>query len=208
MSVKWSILVATTSSRLSRFFVPLVLDLEKQVANAGAQECVEIIGLFDSKAMTIGEKRNILLDSAHGEYISYVDDDDMVHPSYVETILEKLGSNKTIDLITFDIERQSVGTPDLLCKHSLSVSDDGHEDSEGAWVSPPNHIMVWRSEIARKAVFPSKNWQEDYDWSRAVGKYVVEILNINRVLYWYRMQIELAKEKGIPWRYHGQPTEK
>lgn len=207
MAIKWSILVATTSTRLSRFFVPLILDLEKQIEQCGAADSIEVLGFYDSKNMTIGEKRNVLLDSSRGEYISFIDDDDIVSPDYIGTILDKLNAHEGIDLVTFNLERQSVGTPDLLCKHSIDAAGDGFEDSDGAWVSHPNHIMVWRGVIAKKAIFPAKNWQEDYDWSRAVGKYVVEHLNINTILYWYRMQIELAQEKGIPWRYHGQPIE-
>lgn len=208
MSFKWSILVATTSSRLSDFFVPLVLDLEKQIGAIGAQAEVQVIGLFDSKSMTIGDKRNALLDSADGEYMSFVDDDDMVHPGYVSTILDAIKQNPGVDLISFDIERQAIGTPNLLCRHSTSEVGDGHEAPDGSWVSPPNHIMVWKTSIARKVEFPLKNWREDYEWSREALKYVVEDFNIDRVLYWYRMQIELANEKGIPWKYHGLPTER
>lgn len=208
MSFKWSILIATTGSRVAQFFAPLVLELEKQVDFLGARGEVEVLGLYDAKGMTIGEKRNILLNSASGEYLSFVDDDDIVHPSYVSQVLDAINLNPGVDLITFDMERQSVGIPNLICKHSIEATGDGHEDGSGGWVSPPSHIMVWKSEVANKAMFPLKNWREDYDWSRQVGKYVSSCINIDRVLYWYRMQIELAQEKGVPWNYHGQPIGK
>ena len=208
MSFKWSILIATTGSRVSQFFAPLVLELDKQVGSLGVSSEVEVLGFYDAKGMTIGEKRNVLLNSSSGEYISFIDDDDIVHPGYISQILEVMNLNPGVDLITFDMERQSVGTPNLICKHSMEVVGDGHEDSSGAWVSHPSHIMVWRSEVANKAMFPLKNWREDYDWSREVGHHVSSCVNIDRVLYWYRMQIELAQEKGVSWNYHGQPIDK
>lgn len=205
MSVKWSILVATTSSRLVRFFTPLVLDLENQVAKAKAVESVEVIALFDSKSMTIGEKRNILLGSARGEYISYIDDDDVVSSHYVERILREIENPISPDLVTFNIYRQAVGTPDMLCRHRVDVENSGKVGGDGSWVSLPNHIMVWKRNIAQKERFPDKNWMEDYEWSRSILGHVKTFVNIDDVLYWYRMQIEIAEIKGVPWKYHGRP---
>ena len=37
---------------------------------------VEILLLFDNRHLTLGAKRNFILDRAKGDYISFIDDDD------------------------------------------------------------------------------------------------------------------------------------
>ena len=43
---------------------------------------------------TIGEKRNWLLEQAKGEYVVFVDDDDLVTNNYVQSIMKRMNTNK------------------------------------------------------------------------------------------------------------------
>ena len=204
----WSILVATTDSRLSKFFAPLVSEINRQIKMAGLEDKIEVLGFYDAGMMSIGEKRNVLLSAARGSYISFVDDDDYVSPNYIKTIYNIVASGEW-DAILFNIQREGIGTESMLCRHSVQIEGDGHMDHQrDAWVSPPNHIMVWRSKIAKSEKFPHKNWMEDHEWSRSILNKVQKSYSIEIVLYWYRMNIELAEEKGIEWNYHGRHIDK
>ena len=44
---------------------------------------VEVLTELDDGTRSIGEKRNALVESAGGEYVCFVDDDDMVSSDYV-----------------------------------------------------------------------------------------------------------------------------
>ena len=46
--------------------------------------------MLDNKRRSVGSKRNCLLDSAHGEYVSFIDDDDEVATDYVDKILRNI----------------------------------------------------------------------------------------------------------------------
>ena len=60
---------------------------------------VEIRILSDNKEMSVGEKRNKLINMAKGEYFSFIDDDDLVSEEYVDQVLRKLRKNP--DVVTF-----------------------------------------------------------------------------------------------------------
>ena len=48
---------------------------------------VEILLLFDNRHLTLGAKRNFILDRAKGDYISFIDDDDDISDDYIQTLL-------------------------------------------------------------------------------------------------------------------------
>jgi hypothetical protein len=77
-----SILILTLKSRESMF--------DRLLSVLGPQ-CeglpVEIIVEKDDGESCIGDKRNRCLDRATGDYIAFIDDDDLVHDEYVELIL-------------------------------------------------------------------------------------------------------------------------
>lgn len=63
------------------------------------EQQVEIITYEDNREMTIGEKRNILIDKAKGSMISFVDDDDDISDDYFYLITKKIQQNKNLDAI-------------------------------------------------------------------------------------------------------------
>lgn len=77
--------------KLQRYFNLLKLqNLENEV---------EIITHEDNREITIGEKRNILLNKAKGKMISFIDDDDDVSDDYFQLIVEKIKQNNNLDAI-------------------------------------------------------------------------------------------------------------
>ena len=54
------------------------------------QDKVELLVLIDNKKRTLGAKRNEMIGLAKGEYVVFIDDDDLVSEDYVESILEAI----------------------------------------------------------------------------------------------------------------------
>lgn len=118
--MKLSVLIASLHSR--SHLLERVLDcLKKQIEQNNYQEVVEIKTLIDNGEQKIGEKRNILKSSANGEYICFVDDDDLLPDYYLQEIVNRL--NIGYDIITFYVEHIVDGLyKKLICPH-LSIDN-------------------------------------------------------------------------------------
>lgn len=80
--MKWSILVLTQPSR-TEFLKRLMENLSPQVEKFPDVEVV--VTLFDAR-FSIGKNRGRMIDAAAGEYVNFVDDDDLVAEDYVASI--------------------------------------------------------------------------------------------------------------------------
>jgi len=124
-----------------------------------------------------------LLQLARGEFLTFVDDDDRIAPTYVADILQAIRGNPTADVICFWCDCSMDGGPPKLCKYSVTYG--GYTDTPTLWTGLPAHTMVWRSDIAKSVGFEQKWNYEDMDWvSRAVPAVRIEV-QIERVLYFY-----------------------
>lgn len=111
--------------------------------------------------------RNKGLDIAQGEYISFIDIDDLVSDDYIETILEKTKEDWDFCYISWQGKSNKVII----------------RDTAPAW-----NCCVWNSVYKRdligdKRFDPKLKMAEDYDFNRKVrnGKKA----NITKILYYY-----------------------
>ena len=84
-----TIFVPTMTSRAAVFEV-MMAELNRQMASLVDPSEVELLTELDDGELTIGAKRNRLLERATGDYVASVDDDDKIHPRYLELITDKL----------------------------------------------------------------------------------------------------------------------
>ena len=180
-SVKLSILIPTMESRKD-MFEKLLKELDTQIMG----------GMVDVDAdatpeLSIGEKRNNLLQRARGEYVCFVDDDDEVSKDYVYDIMEALMQSPDClslrGVITWD------GVNPELFEHSIRYK---------AWItnttSPikyeryPNHLNVIKASIAKQFKFPDNSFGEDHDWAKQIHEsgLLKNEVYIDKVLYNYK----------------------
>jgi len=143
--------------------------------------------LVDNNTFTnIGEKRNNLLQHAKGEWVVFVDDDDLLSPDYLSSINKALLSTPNPDccsmrgIITFD------GINARLFEHSIDYKT--YYEKSGIYYRPPNHLNVIRCSIAKQFKFPEKNFGEDADWAMQIcesGLLKTEA-KIDNILYYYK----------------------
>lgn len=193
----WSILIASIPSRKE-----LVSELEECLEAQIGPRPVELITLYDNKWRSVGEKRNALLELAQGQYVSWVDDDDMVSNRYVEAVVnaipwEVYGDEPILepDVICFKQTCTHVETGYIeRCTYSLKYKYESGRDydigtgdpmNSGWWRGKPAHTMVWRAEIAKRGRFPDGNFGEDVGWVQQVAKLARTEVQIPEVLYHY-----------------------
>lgn len=187
MNYKWSILVC--SYKGNEFILANLLDtLRSQIDKAGYDD-IEVLVVYDYGEMEIGEKRNLLMGLANGEYISFIDDDDTPDEKYIEFIYPQLNKAGAPDLLTFGIQVQDENPPHETFKSIFqdwdNLSGDGYFTEEGDWRGIPSHFHVWKRKFVERVRFPSTSWREDLDWMRR-AKYAVNVTeDISDILLYY-----------------------
>lgn len=174
-SVALSVLVPTVPGREPKL-QQLLASLDSQVA---ARTDVELLVLRDCRGMTIGEKRNRMIAISRGAYVAFVDDDDAVAPDYVATIVARLGERP--DVVCFEVVVNGHG-PTKTCHYGLALKN---ENLPTSYHRKPNHLMVWRRELAVAVPFPHMRTGEDTAWANLICARASKEIRIPRPLYSY-----------------------
>ena len=174
-----SILICTLPNRIG------YLSQLLQVLTPQRTDEVEVLTESDNGSMTTGMKRNLLLKRSTGKYVVFIDDDDMVAPTYIADILNAAESNP--DAIVFN----GIMTTNGRDERKWYISKDyGYEAKGGAYYRYPNHIVPIRREIAMAFPFMDIRIGEDYAWATAIhnaGLIKTEV-KIEKELYHYQFR--------------------
>ncbi len=138
-----------------------------QIANNNSDKLIKIIHLKD-KSGNASYPRNVGLDNANGEYISFIDSDDLVPSYYVDKIIDK------IDSTFFDY-----------CYLSWKSGDDDYiiTDEPLEWNSCVWNCVYNKNTIGNTRFDLKKNIGEDKAFNELVRKGKKE--NIIDIMYYY-----------------------
>ena len=132
--------------------------LNAQIHKCGASEIIEVITETDQGQSTVGKKRNTVLDKARGEYVCFIDDDDMVTDIYISKTLDALKNKPdVVELVGY------LPKYDLPFIHNLKCG--GHFKKDGTQFRTPNHLNTIKTEIAKKIKYVEISHGEDQDYS-------------------------------------------
>ena len=188
---KLSILTPTLPSRLD-YIKNLMININYQ-SQFGS---VQWLYLGDNKSKTVGEKRNLLLDMADGEWVCFVDDDDKIHDHFVEDILNVIKTAPDKSVITFWGTQSTNGHKDAPFRYGRHFGRNFKKEIDGIrWkVMLPDHLCVWRKEIIKER-FPLKNLAEDHDWARAMVNHYDDNdqFEIQKYLYHYEYNKDVSE---------------
>jgi glycosyltransferase involved in cell wall biosynthesis len=189
LDFKLSILICTIPQR-EQSFNALFNELNRQ-----AIQSIGGVQLLYNDApkgtVTIGAKRNELLKLAQGEYIVFIDDDDMVSENYISEVLKAI--EKQPDCIGFKIDCDMEGvkkTAASSIKYDWKDNIDGYD-----YVRSIYHKTPVKRDIALQAMFPDKSFGEDYEYSMRIKPLLKKEIFIDKVLYYYRFKHEDPKTK-------------
>jgi len=158
---------------------------------ASYYEDVEVLCLIDNKKRTVGDKRNALLAIAKGEYVVFVDDDDMVDWNYVDEIYGALRTNP--DVVTFVAEAQINDAPAKMVFYNYHRN----EDRADSYMRMPDQKCVIRRTLALQIGFKDVNCGEDYDFASRLQPFIKSYVHIDKRIYYYlyRDNITEAQKK-------------
>lgn len=158
--------------------------LKAELTNQIGKKNVEVLSLSDSRQMTIGQKRNMLLMQSTGEYVTFIDDDDWVSADYIEKVVNAVSKNPDCSSLTGEIRFSDGYSRPFI--HSLRY-DKWIDDHQGkVYYRPPNHLNAVRREIATKVGFPSWNNGEDRAFSMGIKPMLKKEQWIEGVIYNYK----------------------
>ncbi|MGD0008717.1 MAG: glycosyltransferase family A protein [Terriglobia bacterium] len=157
-----SLLIPTLECRRVLFW-RLVEGLEFQIRNAGRSSDVEILSYPDAGGRPIGDKRNILLGRAKGEFVAFIDDDDEVSERYIELIGDALERRPEVDCLGIRGVITFRGSHPREFVYSLQYSDMFSRNH--TYYRPPAQWNPIRRAIAVRYPYPDVSCSEDLDWA-------------------------------------------
>lgn len=174
----WQILIATIPHR-HEALCGLLAEIAAQY-----QPGLGVIVYRDNCEATVAAKRQALLDAATADYVCFVDDDDMIAPSYVAMITAALRGGP--DYVGFRIRYLVDGENQTIpAEHSLRYL--GWRSDNAGMFRDISHLNPMKRELALAGRFEG-GYSEDSRWAdqvRASGRVVTEEF-IGADLYWYR----------------------
>jgi hypothetical protein len=175
----WTILIATHCSREAKLR-RLQAQLFPQVEAAAGAVAVE--ALWNHGERPVGQVRQDLLDSATGQYVNFIDDDDEIPAYYVERVLPLLDG---VDYVGWRMQADIGGFLLAPTLHSLRFS--GWSQDQAGYYRDISHLNPVRRELTEGTRFFG-SWAEDYSWVVQLrGKLKTEHY-IEDCMYYYRIR--------------------
>ncbi|MCV2355933.1 glycosyltransferase [Paucibacter sp. B2R-40] len=187
---KWSILVPTLPAR-RELRKRLLAILEPQVARFPD---VELLVLEDNRSRQYGPKLQAMIDIAQGEYVNFVDDDDVISEHYVETIYPLLTG---VDCVGFSAQVSVEGGP--FKSVFYSIKNKIWVDAPEGYYRNPQHLTPIRRELVLQVPWVG-HYGADRTWShKMASKGLLKTENVtDEILYTY-YATQKENREGV-WR--------
>ena len=206
MNPRLSILIATTPDRRPMFMklrgelerqsmafgevtgttLGLHHDPSKPIAYSIFVGPVEIHWHEDNKELSIGAKRQAMIEAATGDYVAHFDSDDWPAPNYVSAILTALESDP--DTVGMLIRVEGLAPKPQTGIGSMRFARWQNNKAGYDYVRPTYHKNPTRRSIALAVGFKDMRFGEDFDYSirlKDSGLLKTERM-VNEELYIYR----------------------
>lgn len=176
--MKWSILIPSIPSRRELRRRVLML-LEPQIDK---YDDIELLILEDNCKRDYGSKLQSMVDIAKGEYISFIDDDDLVSEKYVDSIYPLLGDG--VDCVGFT-GHISINDGPIMPVY-YSIENTVPENNFDGYYRYIQHVNPVKASIVREVPYDG-HFGADTEWSDIVMER--ELLKTERyiddVMYMY-----------------------
>lgn len=182
-----SILIPSTRDRNEMLYV-LLGHLHYQIDKEKLTDKVEIITDIDGGELSIGLKRQRLIEKSKGRYVVFIDSDDWVANDYIEEIFLAMPSSP--DVINFS----GYMTTDNANREEFRIGKDlpyiTIQDAHGKneYLRHSNHLSIIKRQIALQIGFKDLRFAEDYDYSLRLknSQLIKTEIFIPTALYHYR----------------------
>lgn len=193
----WTILVPTLGERRALFERLMDGLLPQTDRYAGS---VRVVGWFNNGSPSLPKIRQTMVLGVQTEFLSFVDDDDVVSPYYVDAVMEALVARP--DYVGFQVQCYSDGVPTAVAHHSLEYKR--WKNYPGRYERDISHINPIRTKVARKANFAqvSAGAAEDRAWAAQLrrAQAIKSQVFIPRIMYHYLYSTSREAGVGSRWR--------
>lgn len=190
--MRLTIAIPTIVTRKAKFDL-LRLHLQNQINEYGFQKEVEIISECDNKEISIGAKRQLLIDKAKGDYIVMLDDDDWCPYYFVVEIIKALASNPDcvgyLELCKFQNRRDEISC------FSNRFKAWGDNQFGYNHVRTPFFKSPIKTELVRQVGCNDLRFGEDHDFAKRVFPLLKTEVFISKIMYEYRYKSEPHNQK-------------
>ena len=154
---------------------------------------------MDACAQTVGEKRNALLHAAEGEYVSMVDDDDVVSPDYVTEMLAGINLGVDVVAIRGEVTRDGYPFGIFIDTPFQRMANIRQENGLLLCLRGTQHLDAIKREIALSVPFESKNFGEDSRWTAMLEKtgLITSWHCVQKPLYTYHWRTNKERPRQI-----------
>lgn len=153
----WTILIPTIVGRESKLYM-LLESIEERRKRICPSLKIEVQLSFDNREKKIGAKRQELLMSVKGKYMSFIDDDDLVTDAYFEDALATIEGSYCVCRLRGQMSNYTF-------THSLENTLDKPMCEGDVFLRPPNHLNVMLADIGKLFSFGNAVRGEDLDWT-------------------------------------------
>jgi cellulose synthase/poly-beta-1,6-N-acetylglucosamine synthase-like glycosyltransferase len=197
--MKLSILIATVHER-AEMLTKLLGKFEGQ-----RSDDIEIVVMSDNKEISIGAKRQKLLERSQGDWVVFFDDDDDPYPKYIKNILQAIYEAEKVgaDCIGINGVMTTNGiNPQTWCHRLGEIWEGPHtkrcRQKGFTYLRPIIHFNPVKREKALQAGFKDMRFGEDQDYSNRLNKLLKKEVYIKEPLFHYRyVQSDHKKKYGI-----------
>lgn len=153
------------------------------------------IKVFHRKNEGVSMARNFALNKICGEYVTFIDSDDVYHTDRLKRMLQVYEQNRNCEIV-FSRHKEFRGKLNIYeanGSRKIVVSDENILEKV---ISDSKNHYVWnailKSEIAKKAKFAPIRFAEDFCYIRDCAWYCRQMAVLDEVLYFYRRDNENA----------------
>ncbi len=185
--IRLSILIATIIGR-EQPFKKLYNKLYNQLQDEGIWNEVEIVSECDDRTMSIGNKRQLLLERSYGEFVVYIDDDDDVPEDYCITIWKAITEKPHLHSIGFLQQCTFNGGPPKSASLSNKWAAWAEKTGGFDWVRTPFFPTPIRRDIAIQIGYKDIRFGEDHDFAIRLKEsgLIKNELFIEKIMYYYQ----------------------
>lgn len=190
---KLSILICSIPRR-SSMLKRLLDSLLGQAAVLPTPQDVEILYLVDDRKLSIGVKRNRLIEAALGQYTCFIDDDDRVWADYIALIFDVMKNKDEPDCIGISGICTTNGlhpkisyfsdAAKVLRNRNLSSLKQGTSD-DSIPIAHVCHLSPIKRSITSRVKFMDTSWGEDRDWATKITPLLESIGLVEKPIYHY-----------------------
>lgn len=142
----------------------------------------------DTDDITIGEKRNNLIERSKGKYITFIDDDDLISSNYFIHLSNAISKGVDVCQIVGKYYKNNEFISDFV--HSIKYNYYGEENN--VLVRPPNHLNMIKKELINDIKFENKFYNEDTEWALKISNLGIlkTEYEVNEVMYFYEKIVD------------------